>query len=94
MPAPERKSGQRRYTEETLRRLQVIDIAKRAGFTLDEVRLLLTADDGGDVRGLVDRKLEEVDALIARAHAMREWLLTARECRCSSLELCELFDGV
>jgi DNA-binding transcriptional MerR regulator len=96
VPAPERRGGQRRYTDEALRRLQVIDIAKQAGFSLDEVRVLLAADEADapasdELRGLVDRKLAEVDDLIARAHAMREWLLTARECRCSSLELCDLF---
>jgi MerR family redox-sensitive transcriptional activator SoxR len=93
---PERSSGQRRYTEETVRRLQVIDIAKRAGFTLDEIRLILDADANdelkhAELRALADRKISEVDALIARAEAMREWLTKARECRCSSLELCDLF---
>jgi MerR family redox-sensitive transcriptional activator SoxR len=92
LPPAERLSGQRRYGEETLRRLEVIDIAKRAGFNLDEIRLLL--DDGSGenpLRELAERKLPDVDALIARAEAMREWLLKARECRCSSLELCALF---
>jgi DNA-binding transcriptional MerR regulator len=91
LPAPERQGGQRRYTDETVRRLQVIDIAKRAGFSLDEARMLL--DGAPEPRELVDRKLAEVEALIARAEAMRAWLLKARECECSSLELCELFSG-
>ena len=91
LPQPERRSGQRRYAPDTLRRLQVIDIAKRAGFTLDEIREL---GDGGvprDLRNLAERKLADVDALIARAQAMRDWLERARECECSSFELCELF---
>ena len=91
LPPPERRSGQRRYTDETLRRLQVIDIAKRAGFTLDEIRELSDGGDPRDLRALADRKLPEVDALIARVQAMRVWLERARECECSSLELCELF---
>ena len=94
LPAPERSSGHRRYDEDTLQRLQVIAIAKRAGFTLDEIRLLTNADaDRARLRDLADRKLDEVDALIARANAMREWLLKARSCECSSLELCELFEA-
>ena len=32
MPEPERQSGQRRYTDDAVRRLRVLDIAKRAGF--------------------------------------------------------------
>lgn len=97
LPQPERTHGQRRYTQQTLRRLEVIGIAKRAGFTLDDVRLLLDASDAGEpshaqLRELAERKLPEVDALIARAQAMREWLVTAQRCTCSSLDLCGLFD--
>ena len=92
LPLPERVSGQRRYGDETVRRLEVIDIAKRAGFNLDEIRLLVN-DTSGDMRlrELAQRKLPEVEALIARAEAMRDWLLKAQDCRCSSLELCALF---
>jgi MerR family redox-sensitive transcriptional activator SoxR len=97
LPRPERVGGQRRYTGDAVRHLEVIAIAKRAGFTLGEIRLLLQASEGGEpahpqLRELAERKLPEVDALIARAEAMREWLLTARECTCSSLDLCALFD--
>lgn len=88
LPLPERVSGQRRYGEETVRRLEVIDIAKRAGFNLDEIRLLVSDTR---LRELAQRKLPEVEALIARAEARRDWLLTAQDCRCSSLELCALF---
>lgn len=96
LPAPERESGRRRYGEDTVRRLQVIDIAKRAGFTLDEIKAVTDDETAGTapagaLRELADRKLEDVDALIARAQAMRAWLLRARECDCSSLDLCDLF---
>jgi MerR family transcriptional regulator, redox-sensitive transcriptional activator SoxR len=91
---PERVGGQRRYGDDTVRRLEVIDIAKRAGFSLDEIRLLLNDSSGEtQLRTLAERKLPEVEALIARAEAMREWLLKAQHCHCSSLELCELFAG-
>ena len=93
LPEPVRESGQRRYTEEALRRLQVIDIAKRAGFTLDEIKELTDGGEPRDLRDLAERKLPEVDALIARVQAMRDWLELARGCDCSSLELCTLFDG-
>jgi len=98
LPPPERVSGQRRYTEDVVRRLEVIGVAKRAGFALDDVRLLLDASDGGrpthaQLRDLAERKLPEVDAVIARAKAMRAWLETAQGCTCSSLDLCGLFDA-
>ena len=92
LPIAERVSGQRRYGEETVRRLEVIDIAKRAGFNLDEIRLLVNdTSDELPLRELAQRKLPEVEELIARAEAMRHWLLKAQHCRCSSLELCALF---
>jgi MerR family redox-sensitive transcriptional activator SoxR len=92
LPLPERVSGQRRYGEETVRRLEVIEIAKRAGFNLEDIRLLLNDSSGEmQLRELAQRKLPEVEALIACAEAMRDWLLKAQLCSCSSLELCALF---
>lgn len=96
LPEAERVSGQRRFTEETVQRLGIIDVAKQAGFSLEEVGVLLTSIDEGapaheQLRALADRKLPEVDALIARAQAMREWLTTASDCGCDSLESCALF---
>jgi MerR family redox-sensitive transcriptional activator SoxR len=38
LPTPERVGGRRRYTVDVLRRLAIIDVAQRAGFTLDEIR--------------------------------------------------------
>ena len=98
LPQPARAGGQRRYAAETVRRLEVIDVAKRAGFTLDEARVLLaTSDDGTpaheQIRELARRKLPEVEALIERAQAMREWLSTATACNCASLDVCALFGG-
>jgi MerR family redox-sensitive transcriptional activator SoxR len=97
LPEPERESGQRRYGPEALRRLQVIDVAKRAGFTLEEAAVLLATDGRGSpahaqLRELAVRKLPEVEALIERAQAMRDWLNTATGCNCETLDVCTLFD--
>lgn len=97
LPEAPRESGQRRYGDDTLRRLQVIDVAKRAGFSLDEARVLLSTGNGGppahaQLRELAARKLPEVDELIARAQAMRAWLVTASGCDCETLDVCGLFD--
>jgi hypothetical protein len=43
------------------------------------------------LRALAERKLPEVDALIERAQAVREWLSTATDCGCESLDDCRLF---
>jgi MerR family redox-sensitive transcriptional activator SoxR len=96
LPEPERVSGQRRYPDATIRRLGIIDAAKQAGFSLDEVGVLLAATDEGapaheQLRALAARKLPEVEALIERAQTMRGWLTAASECDCETLEACGLF---
>lgn len=98
LPEAERVGGQRRFTAETVQRLGIIDVAKEAGFKLEEVAVLLTSIDEGapaheQLQALAARKLPEVDALIERAQAMRDWLRTASECGCDSLEECALFVG-
>jgi MerR family redox-sensitive transcriptional activator SoxR len=97
LPAPPREYGQRRYDASAIRRLQVIDVAKRAGFTLDDARVLLASGDGATpahehIRDLARRKLPEVEALIAQAEAMRAWLVTAGGCTCETLDVCGLFE--
>jgi DNA-binding transcriptional MerR regulator len=99
LPEPERVGGQRRYDEAVIRRLRTIAAAKRAGFSLDEVRALLTSVDRGapaheQLRALATRKLPEVAALIERAEAMRDWLTLASGCECQAIEDCALFPGV
>jgi MerR family redox-sensitive transcriptional activator SoxR len=96
LPEPARVSGQRRYDETTIARLGVIEVAKRAGLSLDEVRTLLAATDAGapaheQVRALAAAKLHEVEALIERAQAVRRWLAAAARCNCETLDVCELF---
>ena len=98
LPEAERVSGQRRFTADTVQRLGIIDVAKQAGFSLEEVGVLLDSIDQGapaheQLQALAERKLPEVDALIERAQAMRAWLTTATACGCGTLEECDLFSG-
>jgi MerR family transcriptional regulator, redox-sensitive transcriptional activator SoxR len=98
LPKAERVSGQRRFDGEAVQRLGVIEVAKQAGFSLEEVRVLLDSIDDGapahrELRALAERKLPEVEALIKRAQAMQAWLTTATACGCGSLEECRLFAG-
>jgi MerR family redox-sensitive transcriptional activator SoxR len=95
LPEPERVSGQRRYDETVLRRLAVIDVAQRAGLSLDEIRELV--EHGNDpmnarLRELAERRLPEIDALIERAQRVRVWLETATDCHCERIDDCALFD--
>lgn len=95
LPEPERVSGQRRYDGSVLRRLAVIDVAQRAGLSLEEIRELV--DHGNDpmsdrLRALADRRLPELDALIERALRVRQWLAAAQTCGCEAIDECRLFD--
>jgi MerR family transcriptional regulator, redox-sensitive transcriptional activator SoxR len=100
LPRADRVSGRRRFTADTVRRLGIIDVAKQAGFTLEEIGVLLDSADRGapahlQLQALSARKLPEVEALIERAQEMRDWLVMASFCGCDSLESCGLFvDGV
>jgi MerR family redox-sensitive transcriptional activator SoxR len=93
-PAP-RVSGQRRYDASVLRRLAVIDVAQRAGLSLNEIRDLLQigTDPLSDrLRALAEHKLPEIEALIDRAEKVRAWLQTASGCGCQAVDDCALFD--
>lgn len=79
-----------------LHRLSIIDVAQRAGLTLEEIAPLTgpgnrTADAGRHIRALADEKLPHIDALIARAQAVKHWLQIAQSCDCSSVDVCGLF---
>lgn len=96
LPEAVRVSGQRRYSDEVFARLAVIDVAKRAGFSLDEIRTLLAARDAGTpahapLRKLARRRLPELEELIERAEAVRDWLTAASACACDTLDDCGLF---
>lgn len=90
LPEPYRVSGQRRYGDDTLKRLEFIAAAQRAGFTLREITEL---SDGFDVRGLAARKMPEVKAELKQARERKRWLDAAVECDCASADECTLFDG-
>jgi MerR family redox-sensitive transcriptional activator SoxR len=96
LPAPERVSGQRRYHEDVLHRLSIIDVAQRAGLTLDEIRELTgprVRDEtaGQRLRELAERRLPHIDALIERAQAVKRWLEIAGNCDCQTVDVCGLF---
>jgi MerR family transcriptional regulator, redox-sensitive transcriptional activator SoxR len=83
LPEPERVSGQRVYDRTILRRLALIDVSQRAGLSLDEIGELLRAGSAPvseQLQELAAKKLPEVEGLIRRAEAMRDWLQAAEGC--------------
>jgi len=97
LPPPVRVAGRRRYHHQAVRTLAVIGTGQRAGLTLDEIKILLSAspDDGeavGRLREVAERKLPQITALIERTQLVREWLECAARCECPNLDQCPLFD--
>jgi len=99
-PPPRRVSGYRVYPLETVQRLRFIAEAKSLGFTLRDIKALLTlldADDAGctATAPLVEAKLSAIDAQLARLADMKERLLKLRSRCLPRTEVCfvqELYD--
>ena len=95
LPEPDREGGQRRYDADVLGKLGFIGVAQSAGFKLREIKELIDGADslGEPMRALSSQKLGEVEALLERAKAMKNWLEVAQECGCASPAECALFPG-
>jgi MerR family redox-sensitive transcriptional activator SoxR len=93
LPQPRRVGGRRRYSEDILRRLAVIQMAQQVGFSVAEMRALfesLQADTPipPQWQTLARQKLSEVDSLIQRAGEMKRLLLERLHCDCLNLDDC------
>lgn len=96
LPLPPRRNGRRRYDVSTVQRLRVIAHAQQAGFTLSEIRELFFGFETGtppSVRweALARRKLDELDAQLARIHAMQNLLHEGIRCGCLTMEQCTVW---
>jgi DNA-binding transcriptional MerR regulator len=76
-----RSSGQRRYREETLRRLVFIGLMQDAGLALDEIEGVLHASSVAEWKVIAARRLDLLDDEIARLQHAREYLAGALLCR-------------
>jgi MerR family transcriptional regulator, redox-sensitive transcriptional activator SoxR len=93
LPAAKRTSGQRRYQEDTLQLLRVLQLAQDAGFTLAEMQTLVHGFAPGTPpavrwQELASKKLVELDVQLERIKHMQDILHTALECGCIRLEDC------
>ena len=98
LPAPKRVNGRRLYGEESVRVVEVLRFAQRAGFTLDEIRTLFHgfgADTPLNERwdALAKAKVAELDALIERATRMKRAILAGLGCGCVRVEDCVVDAG-
>lgn len=78
-PAGRLASGYRRYGEGELKRLRFIRRAKVLGFTLEEIRELLSLSDErnvAQVRRAAERKLADIEQRVAELQRIRRGLRT------------------
>ena len=91
--AQPRSGGRRQYDASVFNVLAVIDFAKRAGFSVAEIRVLLSGFGPAVVastrwRAMARRKQRELNGAIADAHRMKSLLRAALKCRCMTLDEC------
>jgi MerR family redox-sensitive transcriptional activator SoxR len=92
--APEGRSGGKRvYAQQAVERMALIAFAKKAGFSLDEIRELLAGfpdDTPASIRWskLAEAKLVELDAMSQRIELMRAALHQVSRCGCHDLDQC------
>ena len=94
LPKPERKNGIRIYTESVLKILKIIDVSQKAGFSLDEIRLLLKGFEAKVKpaerwKKMAKQKMEELNSSIEKMIEMKKILNTALQCNCSDFDECE-----
>lgn len=87
VPATTRVSGRRRYDADAERRLELVRLCQRAGFTLAEIGELL--DDEVDLTTTAATKRAELEDRIAELRQAQQLLDAAIACGCSSLIGCD-----
>ena len=93
LPRAERRHGRRVYDESVVDRLAIIHLAKGAGFTVAEVKRLLSGfargtPPGDRWRTLAESKLVELDERIAEAERMKRVLQWVMRCECPTFTDC------
>ena len=93
LPAPRRRSGQRRYDPAVLERLAFIQTAQHLGFSLAEIELLFRHPEGDTPLSerwhtLANQKLAEMNRVIQEAASIRRLLTRGLRCDCPNLHEC------
>src|SRR5262245_33535262 len=93
LPKTRRESGRRRYGEDVILQITLIQLARGAGFTLNEIRALFgdfhdPIRMGARFRAMAPRKVAELDEVIRRAESMKNLLEEGLRCQCLTLEAC------
>lgn len=93
LPRATRHNGQRRFDREAELYVAVVKVARQAGFTLAEVKLLFhgferSAPASERWKKLAQRKLREIDLQMMRLRGIRKLLKGSMRCRCVQFQEC------
>ncbi len=92
LPVAMRRSGKRVYDEAILERLGVIELARIAGFGLDEIRLVLSDAGKGRPastwRAAAQAKQRQIDEQIAHLAQTKAILERLASCECATMDAC------
>jgi MerR family transcriptional regulator, copper efflux regulator len=86
-----RVNGRRRYTEDDLTRVAIIVHGRQVGFSLDELRVMLTADEAATRREVLRRHRDELERRIAQAQASKAVVDHALACTHDDFMSCPNF---
>ena len=82
----------RQFDPDVVERLALISLARSAGFSLDEARLMLATDGPPRVdRAMLAARADDLDETIRRLSAMRDGLRHAAKCSAGSHLECPTF---
>jgi MerR family redox-sensitive transcriptional activator SoxR len=97
LPGAHREGGRRVWPATTIRRVALIKMAQRAGFTLAEIAQLVTSDSSPSAarqwREMAARKLPELDRHIAQTQTLRQAVADCLQCGCMNFDRCLLLDA-
>jgi MerR family redox-sensitive transcriptional activator SoxR len=92
LPTPSRTGGKRVYDGSIVERIALIELAKMAGFNLNEIRATLSDADARKPatrwKTLTEAKRLEVDAEMKRLMDAKYVLTRMSACSCATLEEC------
>lgn len=87
-----RQGLRRRFAPEVLEQLALISLGQAAGFSLDEIAQMFSADRRPSIdRKMLASKADQIDAMITRMHAMSDSLRHAANCPAPNHLACPSF---
>ena len=98
LPNPTRENGSRRYDTGVFQRLEMIQTAQQAGFTLAEVRVLFDEILWNDApaakwNSLIQHKLQEINSMLVNIQSMKHLLEDILNCDNEHLAECMFQTG-